>query len=230
MSRYRIRLATVWMALLCVGTPAGAGDLTREMEAVRQHVGERLSVDVADVEVLHLGLSDGFACAEGADFFVESSPAEDFKGHVDLRLMGLEESRPCGSARVRSRIRVWKTVAVVQEQALAGTKIVLGEARVMMESIHGIPLEPGTGPWEARVDMAKGSVATTNRVRPFPDSRTGDPVIIEAGSGGLRVTAAGRLLEDGCLGDRVRVANLTTDQVMVGVLIESGRVRAGGEG
>jgi len=223
-------LATACMGLLLGSATAFAEDPIREADAVRTHVGERLSVDLEDVEVLHLGLVAGFECAEDARFFVESSPAEDFMGHVDLRITGMDEGGTCGSARVRSRIRVWKTVAVVQEQAAAGTEIVLGEARVMLESIHGIPLEPGTGPWEARVDMAKGSVATTNRVRPLPDGRSGDAVTIEAGSGGLRITAKGRLMEDGCLGEQVRVANLATDRVMVGVLIESGRVRAGGEG
>jgi flagella basal body P-ring formation protein FlgA len=230
MRRLGIGLVIGLAGLAGFASTAMADDVQREGLAVQAHVADRLAIPVEDVEVIHLGLVQGLSCGPEAIFSVSSSPGETFRRHADLRITGMEHEQECGSARVRASLRVWMTVPVAKVQTRAGDGVVLSKARLSLDEIDGNPVQVDSGTWEARVDLAAGEAVTTNRVRRMPDSRSGEVVLIEAGSGALRVTANGRLLQNGRVGDVVRVSNLATDQVVQGVLVEPGKVRAGGEG
>ena len=214
--------------LFCAGS-AGAQEFEREISAVRTHVAGSLGVAIDDVEILHLGLALPFACGPDAIFTVDSSHREDFVGNAEVRISAYEGTETCGQARVRTRVRAWRTVAVATSNVRAADEVGLVPARVSIEQLYGVPVPVDSGPWEARVDIQAGQPVTQGSVRAVPDNRSGEPVLIIAGSGALRVTANGRLLQSARVGDHVRVSNLVTDQVVQGVLIEPGIVRAGGE-
>ena len=211
------------------GTAFGS-DFSREEAAIRAYVADRTGVAIEDVEILSLGLLEPLNCTESATISASARGSEDFRGHAEFRLAGTDALGHCGSARVRAGLRIWKTVPVSGTAIEPGSAVELAEARLPLDHVHGVPVPLESGPWEARVSLAPGDPVTMNRVRPLPDARSGAPVVLVSGGGGLLVTAEGRLLEDGKIGDRVKVSNLATDQVVFGVLVEPGRVRAGGEG
>ena len=207
-----------------------AADFSREEAAVQAHVADRLGVDLSDVEVKSLGLHQPLNCDQAATISASSRSSEDFKGHADIRLTGIDAGGECGSVRIRAAVKVWLTVPVTKAATLAGNPVEIESARMSIDQIHGVPVPLSSGPWEARVSMAPGAPVTLNLVRAVPDARNGATVTLESGHGGLKVTAQGRLLENGQIGERVKVSNLATDQVVYGILVGPGRVRAGGEG
>ena len=215
---------------LCGPNDVEAADFSREEAAVRAHVAERLGIPLSDVEVLALGLVQPLDCGPEGTVSANSRTTENFVGHADIRLVGIDGSGECGSARIRSSVKVWMNVPVAKEATLAGSVVPLEPSRVAIDQIHGVPVSMGSGPWEARVSLAPGSPVTLNMVRPVPDAKNGSTVTLESGGGALRVTAQGRLLENGQIGERVKVSNLATNQIVYGILVEPDRVRAGGEG
>ena len=197
-------------------------------EAVRRHVAERVGVEPADVDVDWLGLGAAWRCPPDARVHVESSPREDFRGHADLRLTGLAGGEVCADVRIRPRITVWVEAPVAARPADPGEQVSWTVGRVPRALLVGVPVEEGSGPWEARRHLDAGDPVTTRVVRPVPDARRGDPVTLEVERGALRVTVEGRLVEDGRLGEVVKVASPSTTGVVEGVLVEPDLVRAGG--
>ncbi len=222
-----------FFALLLVGfAPAGAaaegGAEEAVIEAVRRHVAERVGVRTEDVDVGWLGLGAAWRCPPGAAVHVESSPREDFRGHADLRLTGVAGGEVCTDVRVRPRVTVWVEAPVAARPAEPGETVSLATGRVPLALLAGAPVEEGSGPWEARTHLDAGDPVTARVVRPVPDARRGDPVTLEVERGALRVTVAGRLVEDARLGEVVKVASPSTTGVVEGVLVEPDLVRAGG--
>jgi flagella basal body P-ring formation protein FlgA len=180
------------------------------------------------VEIRYLGVERELDCPEGADFLVESSPSERFRGHADLRIRGHHHGVPCEQIRIRPLIQVWIQAVVASERAQVGEPVRLVEKRVLLSSVSGDNVTLDSGPWLSTTTLDVGEVVTRSKVRARPDVRGGHRVVIVAGAAPLSIRSDGRLLSDAKLGDEVRVANLGTGTVVNGVLIEPDLVRAGG--
>jgi flagella basal body P-ring formation protein FlgA len=57
--------------------------------------------------------------------------------------------------------------------------------------------------------------------------KRGDQTVITAGSGGLRVRMTGKALEDGVLGEQIRVQNLSSKRTIQGEVQPDGSVLIG---
>ena len=57
--------------------------------------------------------------------------------------------------------------------------------------------------------------------------KRGDQTVITAGSGGLLVRMSGKALEDGVLGEQIRVQNLTSKRTIQGEVQSDGSVSIG---
>ena len=101
-------------------------------------------------------------------------------------------------------------------------------ARVASQDIQGVLLDLESGEWVAARTLRAGQPITARYAKLKPAASTGDPVAIVAHFGSLIVKAEGRMLTNGHLGERVRVANLATDTVVQGKLIAPGLVQTGG--
>ena len=132
-----------------------AADFSREEAAVQAHVADRLGVDLSDVEVKSLGLHQPLNCDQAATISASSRSSEDFKGHADIRLTGIDAGGECGSVRIRAAVKVWLTVPVTKAATLAGNPVEIESARMSIDQIHGVPVPLSSGPWEARVSMAR---------------------------------------------------------------------------
>lgn len=186
-------------------------------DAVRAAVAARLDVPLADVEVREVGLPAG-APADAA-WDVRLPAAGPLCGTVPVVLRAGE-----GRWAVRPRVTVYAQVPVAAEAAKAGTRVRLTLERRPLEELRGeAPVDPSAS-WQARVPFAPGDPVTEGRVRPWPDALEGSAVQLVAGARGLSVTAPGRLIQDGFVGERVSALNLATRSVVVGTLGDDGRV------
>lgn len=73
--------------------------------------------------------------------------------------------------------------------------------------------------------LAAGETLTARHVARPLLVRRGHAVTLEAGGGGISVSAPGRALEDGGRGDPVRVRNTRSERVVEGRVIGQDRVR-----
>ncbi|USI71980.1 flagellar basal body P-ring formation chaperone FlgA [Sphingomonas morindae] len=80
---------------------------------------------------------------------------------------------------------------------------------------------------EASYRLAEGMPVRAGDIRPVQQVRRGDTVAIAYRAGPLSITAQGRALNGGALGDPVRVLSAATRQTLDTVVDGPGRVRVG---
>jgi flagella basal body P-ring formation protein FlgA len=216
--------------LLTLPSEAATPSLAAVELAARQHVAERLGLEAASVELLHLGISALPPCAEGARVLVDSAPTERFRGHAELRvdLYGPEEL--CASLRLRSRVRAWVEHPVAARATRPGEVVQWTVQRIPLERLEAEPIDGARlerGTWLARTSLAEGEPLSALVIRERPDGSSGEAVHVLAGHGSLLIESQGRLLADAFLGDSVRVANTDTRSVHDGTLIAPGCVATG---
>lgn len=118
---------------------------------------------------------------------------------------------------VRPHLTVWVRVPVASAPASPGQAISWEEGVAPVESVRGVPLR--SEGLQARVSLDAGDPITDAVVLLPPDARRGAPVTLTVTAGSLTVTAPGELLEDGTLGQSVRVVNLATHTTQRGHLV-----------
>lgn len=196
--------------------------------AVQDEVAQALSVARADVEVAHLGLRSDLPCPPEASLRVELPRRSPLPEQLDLTVVAEHRGRECARARLRSRVRVWQSVPVAASATAPGSAIEVAQGRVLRSSVQGVPVDPAQGPFVARSALAPGDPLTLDRVRTPPDERSGGLVTLVATRGAVSLETRGRLVRDARVGDTVEVINSATGVLVRGILVEPGRVRAGG--
>jgi flagella basal body P-ring formation protein FlgA len=122
----------------------------------------------------------------------------------------------------RPTLSVWTPVPVAAEDTPAGGVVRVSTGQARMGGSIGPPIRTPE-PWLARRDLAAGTPLTSLNAESQPDVRSGAPVTVVLGRSDIWLTAPGRLLEPGRLGDEVRVA-VATGAVLRGALTASDRV------
>ena len=196
--------------------------------AVRAHVATTARVAERDVELRWLGLGAIVDCAETPQVLVDTRPGEDFRGRTELRVTLTSGGEQCGRLRLPARIAIWQDVQVAAADAAAGAAVKLKAGRAPRETMRGESIDPDAGTWLARHPLRAGETVSGHDVALAPTVRAGDPVVLQAIDGGLKVEAEAHMLNDGHIGERVRVANTATGTVVTGVLMDPRTVRVGG--
>ncbi len=194
--------------------------------AVRAHVVADTGND--DVEIDEVGFQAAHSCAGIPEIRVESMPGEKYRGQTQFKVRLVENGVLCGRFSVPARVTIWKQVPVAATETRTGEPIHSEMARVATQDIQGVLIDLGSGEWVASRTLRAGQPITARYAKRKPAAATGDPVAIVAHYGALTVKAEGRMLTNGHLGERVRVANLATDTVVQGKLIAPGVVQTGG--
>ena len=216
------------LALLLLGSASAEVPEEQVREAVRAHVGHRLSVDPRDVDVQWLGLGRPIRCPDGARIELDSPSGHAFQGRSDVLLVARAEGAECDRLRLRPRIDLWVQVPVAARPTPTGALVELATGRVRRSELSGPAVDPLAGPWLARAPLAAGEPVTLTHVRAAPDGRSGQRVELVAQRGGVRLITAGRLMADAGVGDPVEVINIATGVLVQGTLVAPGVVRAGG--
>ena len=78
---------------------------------------------------------------------------------------------------------------------------------------------------QTKRSLAAGTLLTTTMLQAPNIVQRGDRVTLVAGSGGLQVSMTGKALENGAVGDRIRVRNLKSKRQVEGLVQNDGSVR-----
>lgn len=197
-------------------------------QTIRAHVAEVRMMDIADVDVGVLGMQVPDTCGGEPSVDVSSMPGEQFRGLTRFRIELSSEGEVCGRFTITPRIVLYAEVPVAKQSYEAGERVAFQSRRMAMASVRGALVDPTIGNYIATRPVSAGEPLTHRRVKREPAAATGQGVDIIISVGGITIKAEGRMLVDANLGERVRVANLATDTVVQGILLEPNLVRAGG--
>jgi len=221
-------IIAVLLGLARAEVPAAGPLASKVSMAVKDHVAAVARVDVKDVELRWLGLGVALDCPSDAQVLVDSRAGEDFRGRTELWVTLLAGSEECARVRLPSRIAIWQDVQVAVRDASVGEEVQMMKGRAPRDLIRGQPVDPNGGKWIALHPVRTGEAITDRDVVLAPSVLAGDPVVLEVVYGRLHIVADARMLNDGRVGERVRVANNATGTVVTGKLVDARTVRVGG--
>jgi flagella basal body P-ring formation protein FlgA len=169
-----------------------------------------------EVEVGWIGL-DPNILPEG-EFVWQGDPC---RSRPNLFLSVIRDHTIARRLTLRPSLTIWVEAPVAGKDTPAGTPVQPIMGRVKLNKLVGDPVHEK---WQARVFIAKGDPITTAVVNPIPDALNGTEIKLIVNVRTIVISAEGRLLEDGFIGDQVRVRNHATGNVMTGLLNDSGTV------
>lgn len=222
----RGRLAAGLALAILLWAPAGAAVDERDVRdaitaAVARQVGPQATVSVRELEVR-------LQADAGGSVFATLPP--DAKAGVPMRVL-LKAMRADGRATRFGEAQCVVDVSlpgVRMKRAVARGGILDGTAAetVVVDtrgwSLRALPTDVAGA--RAVVDLAAGQVVRRGMVVPAPLVRTGEPVTLAVVAGSLRVEARGVALQDGRLGDLVRVVNPDTGRRVPARVVGRGSV------
>ena len=171
--------------------------------------------EAVQVEVHWLGLADSVALHPDARLAFDG---EVCRRSPTVKLRIAEPGKEPWSVTLRPQLELWVSAPVAVETAQAGEIVRTRSGIVALMDVRGEALE---GELLARTRIEAGEPVTTYTARELPDARRGSQVTVVAQKGALRVTAPGRLAEDGVVGTPVKVVNQVTAATLEGVLVDA---------
>lgn len=139
------------------------------------------------------------------------------------------DGQTISKGQVRVRIHKYEEVYVATENirrrdAMDKTKLVL--KRMEVTSLRQQPLTTldGLERYRARLLIRKDQIITTNLMELVPDIEVGHEVTIILKNQLMQITAPGRVLESGSIGDAIRVKNKATGKVIVARVVDKNSV------
>jgi len=195
-----------------------------DLPPVQETVLEALTEMVANacvaekVDVHHLGLHHN-VYKEGISFRWTGNPC---RRNPRLNLSVVRETGEVHTVVVQPALSIWVKAPVAARSVTAGQLVIPTTALVEVGSFSG-EFMPAGG--EARVPIAEGKPLTNMNVRTPFDARTGAHVTLMVSRGPIELQVAGRLMENGRVGDLVRVENTHTHTVIRGTLVAADTVQ-----
>jgi len=170
--------------------------------------------EAVQVEVHWVGL-DSVALHPEARFAFEGDPC---RRSPSIKLHIAEPGETPRSLTLRPQLELWVDAPVAVETVQAGEIVETRRGMVALQEVRGEPLD---GELLARTRIEAGEPVTSYTARVLPDARRGDAVTVVTQRGALRVSAPGRLSEDGAVGATVKVVNQVTAATLTGVLVDA---------
>ncbi len=133
---------------------------------------------------------------------------------------------------VTADVRIWRPVVVAGYMLQRGEEIELASCELAerdvtqvrggyftdMAAIQGL---------QARRTVGIGDIITEKHVEKIPVVRRGDAIRLIARAGRMSMSAVGEALQDGGIGDRIRVKNSDSGKVVYGQVLEDGAIQVG---
>lgn len=224
-------LLSVLLASLAAGEEGGGRSARERLEAaLRQYVSERGPWRADQVEVGVISFRpEGLEAGKVKVRIIR--PGKGATAGLQGLLLGVSVA---GKAEkeiwVRARIKIFDEV-VVSARPLAYHEIVSAEdVRLERREIGTLYARPLTEIGEALGKQTTralriNEILTTSQVELPTVVRRGSAVMMRYESSGLRVEAPGQALEEGKVGDNIRVKNPSSGKVLGGVVIDGRTVR-----
>ena len=137
------------------------------------------------------------------------------RGRPSVRVVAIVDGMPEARFTIQPSLSLWLHAPVAVRDTAAGTAIETEQRLVPYADVTGRTVSSGV----ARVFVAEGRPVTDSLVREPVDAENGAPVQLVYRRGNLVIEAEGRLLEDGHVGQSVRVVNDASHAVAHGTLL-----------
>jgi flagella basal body P-ring formation protein FlgA len=188
---------------------------TQALESSLSHYVEE-ECNAAQVDIDWIGLDP--ALLPAGDWHWKGDPC---RSRPNLFLSVVDNHQLQRRMMVRPSLTIWVEVPVAAESTPIGKMVKPTLGRVKLNELIGDPVSEA---WRARIFIPKGTPITTAVVAPIPDATNGSDVKLIVKVRTLVISAEGRLMQDGAIGEDVRVRNNATGQIVSGVLRDSGTV------
>lgn len=173
-----------------------------------------LVCNASSVEVHTLGVTAEMV-AQGDTWRWSGDPCDP---RPALRLAVEASGQVVANLTVRPTMTVWVSGWLAPSEVSPG-QVVTGDPGPIALDRGTAHRVPHAGPWQAVAPLDAGDVLTRGVVRRVPDAVRGTPVQVKVMRGGVTLTADGKLLQDGAIGEPVRVQNDATRASLRGVLV-----------
>lgn len=183
-------------------------------ELFRDHIIKSAPWPQSDINMESIRVPDDLSLPEGAlRWELRENANTDYLGNVSATLTFYVDSRMIRRVPVSARVSITREVLRAAKNIQRGNVIAKGDLEVVQETTirrHGEALvnEKEALGKQASRNIRAGTTLTSAMVDYPPVVERGNPVIILAENDVLRITTRGEALEDGRLGERVRVKNL----------------------
>ncbi len=226
-------LALAGATMVRAETTIGPGEIQRAVEHfVQAQVTTELPEDArAVIDVRWQGelQLDG----EGATHIrVRRTSSRPLRGPSVMRV-GIDiDGQTQHTMSVTADVRIWRPVVVASHMLRRGEAIgaescevaerdvtqVRGQYYADAQALQGM---------RARRTVGIGDIVTDNHIEKMPVVRRGDAIMLVARAGRMSMSAAGEALQDGGVGDRIRVKNSDSGKTIYGHVLEGGAIQVG---
>ncbi len=233
----RLVVRLVWFFIVfSLGFPLSleAGSIEEDISnRLQNYVAERLSVDVSEIEIAHIGPMNGrLQLLPGKVTKVRPSNASHLLGRVVFFLTMQQAKRKPVVQRVNAEVaRVLKVVVAkhrLQRHQVVGRDDLEMQTVRIRRKHQRFETDPGVLIGKRMVrSLKKGDAVRLHFVEDAPVILRGEQVTISLEFRGLTITSLGKAAEDGLRGEMIKVVNLDSKKVLFGEVVGQGRVRIG---
>jgi flagellar basal body P-ring formation protein FlgA len=203
----------------------------RIKEIVLSYVQGRIPWDRSRVRIGDIRINSGVMLPKGKITYEIHAPKnEALLGNIPLSVLFMVDGRVHKKVWASVRIEVLTSVVVARRTLRRNHLITEGDIHLQTRDLAGMPNGVITGLEQVLGKKTKrkieGNTVLRSDLIEFPPLvRRGDMVRIVAESGGLRITAFGKIMGKGRRGDRVRVVNLDSNKSIYARVQNSSTVR-----
>jgi flagella basal body P-ring formation protein FlgA len=203
------------------------------VEYVSEQAALRFQAKRSDVKVTWEGprlasLAGGDLDSSEVTLFLDPDTRIGGKSAIPLQLM--KDGKRYKTIFPRLEIMVLREVMVAVNGVARGAALSEGDVQLTKRALHTLPGTPILGGPEvlkgavAKRYVAKGTVLVEGAFDLPPLVRSGSMVSVKVVSGGLTIIASGQAVNDGALGQLVRVVNLDTRKDFAARVVGENRV------
>lgn len=136
------------------------------------------------------------------------------------------------SMSVTADVRIWRPVVVAshmikrgEEMAMVGCELAERDVTKVRAAYYSdIQVLEGM---QARRTLSMGDIITDGHIEKIPIVRRGDAIRLVARAGRMNMSAAGEAMQNGGVGDRIRVKNSDSGKIVYGHILEDGAIQVG---
>lgn len=167
------------------------------------------------------------------EFNVRRLSSRPFRGptvvRLELHVDGALDRAMTVTVDCRSFRDVVTTTRAVRRGALLDPELLAIEERDITSLKHGsfASLDELSGMRAGR-PIGSGVIVSHRHAEPVPVIHRGDGITMSVTSGNMSLLASGEALQDGGVGERIRVRNIDSGKVIYGVIIDADMIRISG--
>lgn len=209
-------LPTVLALLTATSSFAGSATLT---DAVRAYLQDTWRLNMAEHEIEFL--STQIKIDSLGEHILELRPLTQGEPRGLFTLMAelKDQGKLIGRGQIRLRIRKFAEVLVARDRLPRHSKLIRADFEIKRVEITSLREQPvrqikSMSAFRLKRNLSRGNILTLRSIEPVPDIDVGREVSILFSGRLFQISAPGRALQAGAIGDIVKVKNLSSGRIV----------------